>query len=109
MEQKEEVGYWYGPLERRGWLFGVRGGQLALAVLGLGGAVLLVNIGRTWWGALSAAAWALFWLGLAFLPVEGRGADEWAGVVAAFVWSRLIGRREWQSEYPLVGFVSDER
>jgi hypothetical protein len=108
MDQKEETGYRYGPLERRGWLFGVRGGQFVLAVLGLGGSVLLVNLSRSWWGAFTAAAWALLWLGLAFLPVEGRGADEWAAVVVAFAWRRVLGRERWQSRYPLLGFISDD-
>ena len=108
MERQEETGYRYGPLERRGWLFGVRGGQFALAVLGLGGAVLLVNLSRSWWGAFAAAAWVLLWLGLALLAIEGRGADEWAAVVVAFSWRRLLGRERWHSDYPLLGFVSDQ-
>jgi len=108
MEPQVQTGYRYGPLERRGWLFGVRGGQFALALLGLGGAVVLVNLSRSWWGAVTAAAWVLLWVGLAFLPVEGRGADEWAAVVVAFAWRRLLGRHRWQSAYPLLGFRSDD-
>ena len=105
MERQEQTpGYRYGPLERRGWLFGVRGGQFALALAGLAGAVLLVNVSRTWWGAFTGVVWALLWLGLAFLPVEGRGADEWASVVLTFAWRR----KRWRSAYPLLGFVSDD-
>src|SRR5579875_144708 len=104
----EETGYRYGPLERRGWLFGIRGAQLGLVLAGLGGAVLLVNLSRTLWGGLGAVAWALAWVGLAFLPLAGRGVDEWAGVVAGFWWRRLRGHDRWRSAYPLLGFRSDQ-
>jgi hypothetical protein len=107
MERHQETGYQYGPLERRGWIFGVRGGQFALVILGLGGAVLLVNLSRSWWGAFVAAAWILFWLGLALLPLEGRGVDEWVAVVVAFAARWLLGRERWRSAYPLLGFRSD--
>lgn len=107
MEQQQETGYRYGPLERRGWLFGVRGGQFVLGIGGLCGAVLLVNLSRGWWGAFAAAAWVLFWLGLALLPVEGRGVDEWAAVAAGFALRRLLGADRWRSQYPLLGFRSD--
>jgi hypothetical protein len=108
MERQEDTGYRYGPLERRGWLFGVRGGQFALVVLGLGGSVLLVNLSRGWWGAFAAAAWVLVWLGLAVLPLEGRGVDEWTAVAVGFAWRRVLGRERWRSAYPLLGFVSDQ-
>ena len=110
MEQQppEETTYRYGPLERRGWLFGVRGSQFGLAALGLGGAVIVINVGRSWWGALGAAAWTLLWAGLAFLPVAGRGVDEWGGIVAAYLWRRLLGTDRWRSPYPLLGYRSDE-
>jgi hypothetical protein len=108
MEQREETGYRYGPLERRGWLFRVRGTQFLTAAAGPVGAVILVNVSRNLWGALAAVAWALLWIGLAFLPLAGRGIDEWAGVVAGFGWRRLSGRHRWQSAYPLLGFRSDD-
>src|ERR1041385_5133447 len=108
MQRTEESGYRYGPLERRGWLFGVRGTQFLLALLGLSGAVVIVNVTRAWWGALSAAAWVLTWAGLALLPIAGRGFDEWAGVAAGFLWRRLRGQHHWRSAYPLLGFRSDQ-
>jgi|ERR1041385_376640 hypothetical protein len=108
MERKDEAAYLYGPLERRGWLFGVRGTQFVLIVAGLAGAVLLVDLSRSWWGALVAAAWVLVWVGLALLPIEGRGVDEWAAVVVGFLWRRLTGRNRWRSAYPLLGHRSDE-
>lgn len=108
MERRDEATYLYGPLERRGWLFGVRGTQFILVVAGLAGAVLLVDLSRSWWGAFLGAAWVLVWLGLAFLPVEGRGVDEWAGVVIGYLWRRLRGRTRWRSAYPLLGHRSDD-
>src|SRR6266699_4807555 len=103
MEQQEETSYRYGPLERRGWLFGIRGPQFLLVAVGLAGAVVIVNVSRSWWGALAAAAWTLVWAGMAFLPLAGRGVDEWAGVVAGFLWRRGADRHRWRSAYPLLG------
>ena len=108
MEQQPPAFYRYGPLERRGWLFGIRGPQFGLVMAGVVGAVVVINSSRTWWGAVAAAAWTLVWAGLAFLPIAGRGVDEWAGVVIGYLWRRLTGRNLWQSPYPLVGFRSDE-
>jgi hypothetical protein len=108
VESPEETSYRYGPLERRGWLFGVRGTQLALVAAGLLGAVGVVNLSRSWWGAFVAATWIIVWAGLAFLPVEGRGIDEWAGVLAVYLWRRIWGRNRWRSAYPLLGYRSDE-
>jgi len=108
MGRQERSGYRYGPLERRGWLFGVRGTQFLMALWGLGGAVLVIDAIRTWWAALFAAAWTLLWFGLALLPVAGRGIDEWAGVIVAFLWRRLGAKHRWRSAYPLLGFRSDE-
>ena len=108
MEQPEQSGYRFGPLERRGWLFGVRAGQLLLAALGLVGAVGVIDASRSWWGALGAAAWALLWIGLAFLPLAGRGVDEWALVAGGFLWRRWSGGQRWHSAYPLLGYRSDD-
>jgi hypothetical protein len=73
MERQEETGYRYGPLERRGWIFGVRAAQFALAMVGMAGAVLLINLSRSWWGAFAAAAWVLVCVnGHGVLPVGGR-------------------------------------
>jgi hypothetical protein len=108
MDRLENAGYRYGPLERRGWLFGVRGTQLALVALGLGGAVLTLNLSRTFPGALMAAVWTLVWLGLAFLPMAGRGVDEWAVVLASYLWRLARGRSRWRSAYPLLGYRSDD-
>jgi hypothetical protein len=108
VEQREETVYRYGPLELRGWLFRVRGAQFMTAAVGMVGAVLLLNLSRTLWGALAAAAWAILWVGLAFLPLSGRGVDEWAGVAVGHVWRRLSGRDKWRSAYPLLGFRSDD-
>jgi hypothetical protein len=108
MERPEDTGHRYGPLERRGWLFGIRGAQFLLVLVGLLGAVMVVNVSRSWWGALVAATWTLVWAGLAFLPVDGRGVDEWAALVVGYVWRRLSGSHVWRSAYPLLGYRSDE-
>jgi hypothetical protein len=89
-------------------MFGVRGTQFLMALVGLGGAVLVLNVSRTWWGALLSMVWTLIWSGLALAPIAGRGFDEWAGVVAGFLWRRLRGEHRWRSAYPLLGFRADE-
>src|SRR5215469_714816 len=109
MEQPDQTSYRYGPLERRGWLFGIRGAQFLLVAAGLLGAVMTVNLIHSGWGALVAVAWTLLWAGLAFLPLAGRGVDEWVGVVAGYGWRRLTGRHRWRSAYPLLGYRSDEQ
>jgi hypothetical protein len=107
MDRPEETSYRYGPLERRGWLFGIRLSQFGLVIASLGGAVLIVDTSRSWWGALAAAAWTLLWAGTAFLPVAGRGVDEWATVLTYFLWRRLCCEDRWHSAYPLLGYRSD--
>src|SRR2546423_13875941 len=100
MHNVDEGGYWYGPLERRGWLFGIRGSQFVLALIGVGGAVGIVNVNRSWWGVLMGATWTIGWAGLALLSVEGRGVDEWTAVMAGYLWRRVIGAHRWRAAFP---------
>lgn len=106
MDQPEH-GYRYGPLEHRGWVFGVRGGQLLLGLLGLTGAASLIAITGGWTAALGAGAWLLACVRLAVWPVAGRGVDEWAAVLVGFRWRRLSGADRWRSAYPLLGHRTD--
>lgn len=108
MDQQSHGIYRYGPLERRGWLFGVRGTQFGMVVLGLGGAVVMIDVGHAWWAALVGALWTLVWAGAAFLPLAGRGLDEWARAAVGFAWRRARGTTRWRSAYPVLGFRSDE-
>lgn len=95
--------YTFGPLERRGLLGPIRGGQAA--VLGFGGLLAIVALDSSpsatgaliallACGAAVAASWA---------PVAGRTTQEWAPLVVSFAARRLLGRARFLSPAPTVG------
>ncbi len=92
--------YTFGPLERRGLLLGLRGGQLA--VLGGGGALALLALHVS---GLVAAGLVLSAMGAAFLPVDGRPLEAWLPLLAGYHLRRLRGRRRFRSRAHLLGHL----
>src|SRR5262245_25682169 len=97
--------YQFGPLERRGVLLGLQGGQLA--TLGSGGALALLALhavsGPS--GALLAAGLVLSAIPAALLPIDGRPLEAWLPLLAAYGLRRLRGRRRLRSHAHLAGHL----
>ncbi len=97
--------YRFGPLERRGLLGPVRGGQAALVGGGALLAIILLNIAPDASGALMAMASFAGSCALALVPVGRRTFEEWVPLVAAFLGRRIAGRARFRSGVPRAGFV----
>lgn len=99
------LSYRFGPLERRGILGPVRGGQAAVVAGGLLVAIMMLNAAPTASGALLATVSLAGACALALLPVGRRTLEEWAPLVTAFLSRRATGRTRFQSRAPLAGFT----
>ena len=97
--------YRFGPLERRGLLGAVRGGQAALVGGGALLAIVLLNLAPDASGALMAMASFAGSCALALVPVGRRTFEEWVPLVAAFLGRRIAGRARFRSGVPRAGFV----
>ncbi len=97
--------YHFGPLERRGVLLGLRGGQLA--TLSGGGALALVVLHAVSGpgGVLLATVLVLSAIPAAFLPIEGRPIEAWLPLLAGYHLRRLRGRRRFRSRAHLAGHL----
>ena len=106
MPQLAEVErYQFGPLERRGVLLGLSGGQLA--ALGGAGALALLALHvlpGTWAGVMSCAI-AIAGGTAALMPVAGRPLEAWLPLVAGYGWRRLRGRHRFSSRAHLWGHL----
>lgn len=99
--------YRFGPLERRGVLLGLRGGQVGvLAETGLVFVAIAMSHpdlrGMTA-GLLVVAAGVI----VAFAPVGGQTLEQRAPVTARFVAQRLTGGHRYRSPTPQRGFRPD--
>ena len=97
--------YQFGPLERRGLILGLDGGQVA--VLGCAAALALLAL-----RALPAAAGGLLAILLmataaagALLPVAGRSPAAWLPLVLGYALRRLLGGHRQRSNAHLVGHL----
>ena len=96
-----EVRFVFGPRDRRGFLLGLRFGQLAILLSGGVAALAIVLASRASTLALTAVAVVVTAAAMAaFVSLAGRGVDEWALPLAHFV---LIGRRTWRPRQPRRG------
>lgn len=97
--------YRFGPLERRGIFGGVRGGQVALVGGGALLAIIALDRAPSAAGAVAATSMFALSLGLSFVPIGRRSADEWVPVVASFLVRGLRRRRTFRSAIPTRGFL----
>jgi hypothetical protein len=99
----ERLTYTFGPLERRGLVGPLRGGQIGLLAAGALGAILILDHAPTVDGALVAMIVFVVAAGLAFLPVGGRACEEWAPVMMRFLARAASGRARFRSPLPRIG------
>lgn len=97
--------YQFGPLEKRGVLAGLRGGQLMIigASFLVALAVLKVLPGTSGLplALATVAAGAVF----SWVQPSGRGVDEWIPVLFRWAFGSLGNNNQWFSTMPLLGRV----
>lgn len=91
--------YQFGALERRGFVAGLRAGQLLTLALG---ALFLVSSLRSGRPVFVVASPLLALFG-AFWPLSGRTAEQWAPLVVRHLWRRALGQTSWRSDLPEQG------
>jgi hypothetical protein len=89
------VRYRFGPLEHRGIVVGLRGGQIATVATALVIGVLLIRTQPTPVAMVGAVAILALSLAVSVWPIRGRTAEEWAPDVSRFA-LESIGRRRTQ-------------
>ncbi len=95
--------YSFGPLERRGLLGPVRGGQAALVATAVVMGIVCLDAIPSAAGVLIAGLTLLAAAAGAFAPLAGRTPEEWLPVAAAFAWRRLGQSGRWTSHRPGIG------
>ena len=105
----ERLTYRFGPLERRGLLGQLRGGQAAAVATGAAAAILVLDRAPSAAGAFLGTLLFAGSLLIAFAPVGRRTAEEWAPVVLAFSLTLVRGRMRFRSRAPAGGMVATER
>ena len=103
------LGYRFGPLEPRGILGPVRGGQAAILGGGALVAILVLDRAPSAGGVIAATVLFSAAVVLTVAPVGTRTLEEWLPVVATFALRRLGGRTRWRSRVPLQGFAARRR
>jgi hypothetical protein len=95
--------YRFGPLERRGILGTIRGGQAAILAVGVLLAIVLLDTAPNATGALIATAILAAACALTAVPIGRRSADEWVPLALSFLLRRLRRRRTFRSSAPARG------
>jgi hypothetical protein len=95
--------YRFGPLERRGIVGGLRGGQVGVVAVALVGAVVLLHVSSAAPAALVAIAVGAGGAVVAFYPFAGRTLEQWVPVAAAWILRRLAGRQRYRSTASTAG------
>ncbi len=85
--------YSFGPLERRGLLGSVRGGQALVIAAGGMAAIAALDTSPSAAGVLVAGALLATALATTCLPLGGRTVEEWLPLTFAFWWRRIRHRR----------------
>ncbi|MGI8864939.1 MAG: SCO6880 family protein [Solirubrobacteraceae bacterium] len=96
--------YRFGPLERRGILGPLRGGQAASIATGAVLAIAVLDRTPTVTGALVATLVFSAACAVTVVPIARRSAEEWTPIVAAFVARGVSGGRHFRSPVPARGF-----
>lgn len=99
----ENARYRFGPLERRGFMFGLRLSQLGTLLAAAITAIVILHIDA---GALNVAlAFALIAgaAAVSFWNVGGRSLDAWMPLILSHLRLRLRGEHRFVSDAPLLG------
>lgn len=105
----ERLTYRFGPLERRGLIGQVRGGQAAALAGGAAAAILTLDRVPTAAGAMLATLLLGAALALAFVPLARRTLDEWTPVAMSFAVRSMRRRLRFRSRAPVGGQHATER
>src|SRR5581483_10569606 len=92
--------YRFGPLERRGLIGSLRATQALPMAASLAAAVVLMRILPSGAGVFAALGLVLAVGAFCFWPVNGRSAEEWLPIVAAYGHKRALGRNRHRSKAP---------
>lgn len=95
--------YQFGPLEKRGFIAGLRLGQIAALVLAIVVAVAALSAGGLYIGFPIALLAILSGAAVAWFQPGGRGIDEWIPVVGTWTVRKFLGGDKWVSPMPLFG------
>jgi hypothetical protein len=105
----ERLSYRFGPLERRGLLGSVRGGQALVLAAGALLAVVSLNAVPTATGALVAVLLVAAAIAITVVPVGSRTVEEWLPVVSSFVLRSGSGAARFRSRVPTAGSPTSRR
>jgi hypothetical protein len=105
--EREQLTYAFGPLERRGLLGGVGGGQVAALLTGAIAAILALDHAPSASGAIVAVLACTTALAVAFAPLGGRSLPDWAPIATAFLARRLSGGHRFLSPAPTAGAIGE--
>ncbi len=98
--------YAFGPLERRGILGPMQGGQAAVLACGALLAIVVLDRSPSPGGALLALAMFAVATAASFAPLGGRTAQEWAPVAASFAVRRFRSASRFRSRAPVLGSIT---
>jgi hypothetical protein len=95
--------YTFGPIERRGLLGPVRGGQALVIALGIVVAVAALDASPNASGAILATLLFSAAVATALVPIGSRTTEEWAPVVGRFAARLAFGQTRFRSPLPAQG------
>lgn len=98
--------YTFGPLERRGLLGPVGGGQVAMLATGALLAVVILDRSPSPTGALAAIATCAGAILASVVRLGRRDLSEWAPVASAYLVRRVAGRTSFRSPAPETGSIT---
>src|SRR5271165_5255038 len=101
----DRLSYTFGPLERRGLLGGLRGGQVVSLAAGAILAIAALDRWPTAAGAVTATIVFLTCTAIAVWPLGHRTLQEWAPLALSFLWRRMRRRTRFRSAAPVGGSV----
>src|SRR2546421_815415 len=106
MSENNIQGHTFGPRDRGGIVFGLRGGQIGVLTIGL---VLMTFAVRGVSSVLGAViGLAVFGLAMmvAFLPIRRRTLDQWVPIFAGYFNRSMSGHTRWLSKAHLQGHLA---
>jgi hypothetical protein len=106
MSKAETPRYRFGPLERRGVLAGLRGSQLATALVTGIAVVASLRSSPSMSGIGIGMALACLGAAFAFVPISGRTGDEWLPVLGSWLIRSATGGRRFVSPAPSAGVTT---
>ena len=101
--EQSSRGYLFGPLEKRGVLAGLRGGQLITIASSLLTALAILSILPGTMGLPFALGAVAVGAAISWVQPGGRGVDEWIPVLFRWFIGTTTKRNQWFSVLPLLG------